>query len=489
MKNVYIPPSEELVNYENTPEYTYAVKKLVQEAATLPENIKNRKIWMINSTEHGGGVAEMLPKMVCLLRELGLDTEWLVMESDDIDFFKITKKIHNMVHSHPEEEITPDEIAVYEHTARENARLLMKMVNPGDIVIIHDPQPLGIPLFMDKSDIFFIWRCHIGTEVINEFTKHVWDVLKKYSPPYRHAVFSAPEYIPDFFAGRSSVIYPAIDPVSHKNRPLLAHKLTGILCNSRLATEHHPVLTPRFEHPALRLQKDGYFLPADLPEDTGLIYRPIVSQISRWDKLKGFIPVLKAFIEIKSNPDKYSSGKDRRHQKRLEIVRLVLAGPSPDSVADDPEAEMVLEEIIEIYKNLPENIQNDIAIIRLPMNSRKENMLMVNAIQRCSTLILQNSFQEGFGLTVTEAMWKGITVIGSPATGIRQQIRSGIDGVLLKNPEDTTELADNINELLADSLRRIRLGENARRRVYDDFLVFSQLSKWINLLGTKILPP
>ncbi|MBW3671460.1 MAG: glycosyltransferase [Acidobacteria bacterium] len=469
-----------LTDYEAYPHLATATLDLRTEAAELVPHLKGRTIWMVNSTAQGGGVAEMLPKVVSLLREVGADVRWLVIEAHDEEFFTLTKRIHNLIHGVGEPLEDSSWREVYEKVSRENAASIAPLLSPGDILLIHDPQPLGTgAMLLAEHDLIGIWRCHIGLDQRNAATDSAWNFLKPWLAPFRASVFSAPEYIPDFLAHISSIIHPAIDPLSHKNRDLTPHKLQGILCNASLAIEHEPVLTPPYEHLAKRLGPEGEWLLANEPEDIGLLSRPIVTQISRWDRLKGFVPLLEAFVKLKMKKD---GNGNPLHQRRREISRLVLAGPDPASVADDPEGLDVVRELADRYMKLDPRLQKDIALISLPMESRRENALMVNALQLCASVVVQNSIQEGFGLTVTEAMWKRRVVVGSRACGIRQQIREGIDGRLVESPTDTDHIADVLDSVLADPYHRDYLASHAERRVHEEFLVFSQLRKWLRLL-------
>jgi trehalose synthase len=293
-------------------------------------------------------------------------------------------------------------------------------------------------------------------------------------------VFSAPEYIPDYLAGRSTVIHPGIDPLSHKNRDLYPHKLTGVLCNSMLAVEHSPVLTPPFAHSAKRLHPDGKWGDPREPEEIGLLYRPIALQVSRWDRLKGFAPLIEAFVELKTGD--FRAGGDERHRHRLDLVRLVLAGPDPDFIADDPEAREVLAELSATYRRLDVSLQQEIVLLKLPMSSRKENALMVNGLQRCATVVVQNSIREGFGLTIAEAMWKRAPVLASSSCGARQQLVDGLEGRLVEDPANPKCVAPVLNEMLDEHFRRELWSRNAQRRVYNEFLVFTQLWNWLRAL-------
>jgi trehalose synthase len=332
-----------------------------------------------------------------------------------------------------------------------------------------------------------VWRCHIGLDESNVCTRAAWGFLAPYLEPYDHAVFSAPEYIPERLAGRATVISPGIDPLAPKNRELSLHETVGILCRGALIPCPGPTVGGPYDALAQRALPDGRFAPVSAGENIGLLSRPILTQISRWDRLKGFLPLMRAFAALKQSVYATDGSTDPLQRRRLDLVRLVLAGPDPAGVSDDPEAAGVLDELRAAYAGLHAAVQDDIALIVLPMHSAEENALMVNALQRASTIVVQNSLREGFGLTIAEAMWKRIPVLSnSRACGPRQQVRDGVDGRLIRNPEDEEELRGAIHDMLAapDDLRR--MGRAAQRRVHDGFLVLTQLRKWGELLGTAV---
>ena len=463
-----------------------AVRSLRTEARALVPHLEGRTVWMVNSTARGGGVAEMMPRMITIFRELGVDVKWAVIGSDKPDFFTLTKRLHNLIHGSGDPGLGAAEREVYAAVSRENADALRPLVRPGDLLVVHDPQPLGSGAILRRElDVRSVFRCHIGLDQSTPQTRAAWEFLKPHADVYDHAVFTAPEYIPDFLAGRAGIIRPAIDPLGHKNRDLLVPRLVGILCNAGLVAEQHPVVPARYAEMATRLAPDGSFAPAHDNGGVGLLFRPIVTQISRWDRLKGFKPLLDGFIRLKERAGSAAAGSP--HRRRLELVRLVLAGPDPAAVADDPEAQEVLQELTAAYTALPPALQADVALISLPMAVRRENELIVNALQRCSSVVVQNSLQEGFGLTVTEAMWKRAPVLGSRACGIRQQIRDGVDGRLIQHPEAPEEIAARLDALLEDVAGRIQLGQNAQRRVNDEFLVFTQVRNWLATLADRVL--
>jgi trehalose synthase len=439
---------------------------------------------MLNSTSTGGGVAEMLPAHIALLCDLGLDVRWAVMRTEVSEFFTLTKRLHNLIHGERAAHPGQADRTIYDAVTQQNADQLAQHIKADDILVVHDPQPLGVgALLINRLGLRAIWRCHIGLDESSEHARAAWDFLAPYTEPYQHVVFSAADYVPGFLRERASVVHPTIDPLGHKNRVLSLHKLVGILCDAALAVSHWPLLDPPFPSVARRLQDDGSFHDATLPDDIGLLARPIITQVSRWDRLKGFAPLLAGFERLKQN----HAGRpirDDRHRRRLGIVRLVLAGPDPEGVTDDPEGLSVMNELREQYLRLAPDIRKDVALVTLPMQSVKQNALMVNALQRSSDIVVQNSLREGFGLTVSEAMWKRIPVLASArACGIRLQVRDGVEGRLAPDPEDPESLAALMHDMLSDPGRLEHWGRNAQRRVHNEFLIFSELRRWLQLFA------
>ena len=484
---VEIPPRPSLGDYEGIAHLAPAVDALRSHAAPVVSALEGRTVWMVNSTALGGGVAEMLPTMVTLLNELGIRTKWFVLETDREPFFKLTKGIHNLIHGagDPSLVVGDEARSVYEAVNAENAATLAEQMADDDVLVVHDPQPMGLARELEvRRELRTIWRCHIGLDETNAATRAAWDFLTPYAGSYQRSVFSADEYIPDMFRDRARLIYPAIDPLSQKNRELHLHSVVGIMANAALAVPPGPVVQPPFPHIAQRLQADGRWAPAVLPADIGLLIRPIVTQISRWDRLKGWLPLMEGFVQMKERY--FSSHKDRPaiERRRLGQTRLVMAGPDPASIQDDPEGLEVIEELRAAYMALDDEMKHDIAMIALPMHEPDENALMVNALQRASTVIVQNSLREGFGLTVTEAMWKRIPVLSNRrAVGPRQQITHACDGWLIDDPEDTRQIADALDYLLNDRGERRVLARTAQRRAHQQFMIFSQLEDWLDLLG------
>lgn len=468
-----------------------SVAELRAQAAVLTPAFAGRTLWMVSSTARGGGVAEMMPSAIAMLRELGVATRWLVIDADEPEFFQLTKRLHNLIHGAEAAYPSVVDRALYDTVSARLASELLPLVADGDVLVVHDPQPLGVGARVRAARrVTALWRCHIGLDDDLPPTRAAWDFLAPDLAAYDRAVFTAAEYVPRQLGGSASIIHPGLDPLTHKNRELGLHKLVGILVDAKLVPQSGPTMMPPFEHPALRVQGDGTLRHALVPEDIGLLYRPIVLQVSRWDRLKGWRPLLDGFVRLKRELAHRGTGHVGRARCTLEQARLVLAGPDPGSIRDDPEATRVFEDLSRAYGALEPERQADVALLALPMASVKENALIVNALQRCATLVVQNSLREGFGLTVTEAMWKRCAVLAAPACGVRQQIRHGVDGHLLSNAEDPGEIADALELLLTRPLVREQYGRAAQLRVQDEFLVFTEVRRWLEVLaevarGTK----
>ncbi|HUG39190.1 MAG TPA: glycosyltransferase [Longimicrobiales bacterium] len=482
---VEIPPRPGLTAYEEVAHLAPAAERLRTRAAEVAPRLAGRTVWMVNSAAQGGGVAEMLPTLVTLLNELGIATRWFVMASDEPAFFRLTKRIHNLIHGvgDPVLDDTADR-DLYERVNALNAAALAPRLKDGDILVVHDPQPMAMAGMLRASRaVTAIWRCHIGLDESNDATRSAWSFLAPYAAHYDRAVFSAREYVPAMLRDRTRLIYPAIDPLSAKNQELHLHSVVGILANAALAVAPGPVVQPAFPHIAQRLQSDGSWSAAVLPADIGLLIRPVITQISRWDRLKGWLPLLAGFAALKERVYTDRNERPAVEHRRLRHVRLVLAGPDPASIQDDPEGLEVIEELRRAYVALDDEIKEDVAVLALPMEDLRHNALMVNALQRTATVLVQNSLREGFGLTVTEAMWKRIPVLSnSRAVGPRQQITHGRDGWLIEDPESPAQLADALDFLLNSREQRRMLAQTAQRRAHDRFLVLSQLRDWLDLL-------
>jgi len=373
----------------------------------LARDLKGKSIKMVNSTAVGGGVAEILNRLVPLLAELEVPTHWDVITGGN-DFFEVTKAFHNALHGSSYEltKAAQEIFLMYNEQNRERLQFGEEMV------VIHDPQPVGLIRSRDKTRASWVWRCHID---LSNPDAHVWDFLRPFVERYDAAIFSSQSFarqlpIPQY------LFYPCIDPLSEKNKEL----------------------------PDAVVQK--------ICDDFGIDRsRPIVTQVSRFDRLKDPVGVVHAYKLAKKYVD----------------CQLVLAG---GGASDDPEGAVVLQEVKRAAGD-----DRDIIILDLPPWCALE----INAIQRASTIVVQKSLKEGFGLTVTEALWKGKPTIAGAVGGIPNQIIHKLTGVLVHSVEGC---AYQIRYLLTHPDFAKRIGASGHEHVKENFLMTTNVKRWLLLI-------
>ena len=464
MEKVYVPArSTEALASVVSPERLSALLDIG--GARVRGALDGRGIVNVSSTAVGGGVAEMLHVMLPYTRDAGIDSSWFVLEGDD-RFFEITKRLHHRIHGSPGDggPLGPAEAEHLAAIGSQNADQLEASVVPGDVVILHDPQPAATAAIVASWGTGVVWRCHIGTEHSNEYTEQAWAFLRPFLEPYVDAyVFTRREYAPDWVpAELLHVIHPAIDPLSPKNRPMDDDVARDVLryvglIDGGLST--HVTFTRSDGAPG-RLMHYADIVRNGPPPSPNT---PLVVQVSRWDPLKDMSGVMHGFV------DAVLDGLD---------AHLVLAGPVVTSIADDPEAAQVLNQVRIEWMDLPHAARNRVQLVCLPMTDSDENGLIVNALQRHATVVVQKSLEEGFGLTVAEAMFKGKAVVASGIGGIRDQITHGVDGLLVDDPIDLVDFGASVTRLLRDPALRDSLGAEARKKVVDKFLPDTSLTHW-----------
>ncbi len=432
----------------------------------------DRVIWHINSTKSGGGVAEMLQTLLGYERGAGLDARWLVIEGEP-EFFTLTKRLHHRLHGEDGDggPLGDAEHRAYVRVAKRNAEQVLKHVRPRDIVILHDPQTIGLAEALLLSGATVIWRCHIGRDTMNPALKEAWGFLKPYLMHAHAYVFSRPAYVPHWLGLQSVfIIPPAIDAFSVKNEPMSRSSCRTILRHIGLL-KGLPNESPNGRLNFKRLDgSDGRVTRRAEIYQTAPVagWRvPLVVQVSRWDPLKDMAGVMRGFAD---------------HLKQLRGAHLALVGPDVSGVTDDPEGAVVLQECVDQWRALPDGVRDRIHLVCLPMDDGEENAVMVNAIQRHATIVVQKSLHEGFGLTVTEAMWKGRPIVASAVGGIQDQITDGVHGVLLDAPTDLGAFGESLALLLERHQLARRLARNARRRAASRFLGPRQLTQHVDLL-------
>lgn len=372
----------------------------------IAKQLRGRRVKMVNSTSVGGGVAEILSRLVPLLGELGVPTRWEVI-TGGTEFFAVTKAFHNALHGAPYEG-RDGWFDIFLATNEENRR---RMQFDEDLIVIHDPQPIALIEARDSAKGRWIWRCHID---LSHPSPEVWEFLHPFVERFDASVFSSPAFtqglnIPQY------LVFPTIDPLAEKNRELEPEFIRSVL--ERFSID------PK---------------------------RPILTQISRFDRLKDPVGVIRAYQIVRKHMD----------------CQLVLAG---GGAADDPEGSVVLHEVKEAANGDP-----DIHILDLPPWSHLE----INALQRASTIVIQKSLREGFGLTVSEALWKMKPVIASAVGGIPSQVLHKLTGMLVHSVEGA---AYQIRFLLSNPDFARKLGENGREHVKENFLITHNLKRYMLL--------
>lgn len=377
----------------------------IEELFLLARHLRGTAVQNINSTAVGGGVAEILSRIVPLLKQLGVDASWDVIKGDE-RFFVITKKFHNALHGVPVD-ISSGELDLFVEVNRRNAAEM----HFADIVFVHDPQPIALVTERPARGRYWIWRCHID---FSQPERRIWQFLEQYVRQYDAAVFSAPAFGRPLPV-RQVLISPSIDPLSDKNRDLSKREVDEVF--ERFGIDRS---------------------------------RPVVTQVSRFDFLKDPIGVIKAF----------------RIARRRVDCQLVLAG---GGATDDPEGPALMQQVREEAEK-----DKDIHVIFLPPSSDIE----INALQRGSTVVLQKSLREGFGLTVAEALWKSRPVIAGAVGGIQLQIAHKYSGILTHSIEGTAQW---IKHLINEPEYARRLGENGREHIKNNFLITRHIKDYLLL--------
>lgn len=344
-------------------------------------------------------------------------------------------------------------------------------MRPGDVVLLHDPQTAGLIPAVADAGALAVWRCHIAHDETNSETERGWSFLAPYLGKAHAFVFSRRSYVPSFCDnGRSAVIAPAIDPFSTKNRPMPPESIEEILCGAGMVSRGGNGARPKYfsakEQKHRKIVRAVTLVTADSPPSPHV---PLVVQVSRWDALKDPVGVIAGFANL------INAGHPTG-------AHLILAGPEVRAVADDPEGATVLRQVLDAWQSLSDGVRHRIHLALLPMEDLEENAAIVNAIQRHATVVVQKSLQEGFGLTVTEAMWKGRPVVASAVGGIRDQIVDGVHGLLLRDPTDVGGFSRILATLLENPEKGKDLGEKAHLRVREEFLGIRSLSQYAELL-------
>ncbi len=373
--------------------------------------LRGIKMVHVNSTRTGGGVAEILERLVPLMNELGIDAQWEVVQGD-AEFYACTKNFHNALQGNPVES-SESQLRTFESVNKENAAKLRPILEGADIVFIHDPQPAPLCSFLPKRNGKWIWRCHID---VSKPHRPVWKYLRPFIEHYDASIWSLATFAQPL-GHPQYLIAPSIDPLSEKNLELEDSEISATAARFGIDCK-----------------------------------RPVIVQVSRFDRFKDPLGVIKAY-------------KLAKHH--VPSLQLVLAG---GGAADDPEGDAVLSEVRSAAGG-----DQDIHVILLPSDAHRT----INALQRLADVAIQKSLKEGFGLTVTESMWKHKPVLGGATGGIRLQVIDHHTGFLVNTPEGA---ALRLRYLLDNRDKLREMGQKAHRFVRDNFLLTRHLREYLTIM-------
>ena len=434
--------------------------------ALFPERV----ILNVNSTARGGGVAEILHSLIAYGRSAGVDVRWAVIGAE-ADFYRVTKRIHNNLHGYPGDggPLGDHEREIYEAAMAGTAEQIAEIVGPRDIVLLHDPQTAGLVPLLGGTGAHVIWRSHIGLDLPNDVARRAWAFLLPYVEPAETYVFSRREFVWEGLDGeRVEIVRPSIDPFSAKNQEISRADAMAILHVAGLLAEHgdgSPVFCRTDGTEGHVSRHAQVYEENPLPADA-----PVLTQVSRWDRLKDPLGVMEAFLA---------------HVVPHSDAHLVIAGPETAAVTDDPEGAHVIRLAADRWQSLAPEARSRVHLALIPMADAEENVAILNALQRWSTVVAQKSLAEGFGLTVAEAMWKARPVVASRVGGIQDQIVDGESGMLVE-PRDLPGFGGAVLGLLHDPERAGRMGTAAQERIRHEFLGDRHLEEYVDVFERVI---
>ncbi|HEY7250040.1 MAG TPA: glycosyltransferase [Methylomirabilota bacterium] len=435
----------------------------------------NRTVWNINSTARGGGVAELLRTTLPYWRGSAIGARWLVLQGSPA-FFRLTKRLHNMLHGDGGlARFGLAERTFFERVARVIGAEASGVVRAGDIVLLHDPQTAGLIPLLRSAGAVVIWRCHVGADAPSPAAEAAWDFLLPYVADADACVFTRRAFVPPGLDPRRvSVFAPAIDPCSPKNQALPPATAQAILAHCGLVPSHRNGSSLSDRSVPLTwggeavVQRRCRVMREARPR--GADRGRLVVALSRWDHLKDPIGIMQAFAEHVDDPR----------------ARLIVAGPATVAVPDDPEGPAYLRAVRAAWAALPGRQRRRIDVAVLPMVDLDENALMVNALQSRAAVIVKKSVQEGFGLGVTEALWKARPVVATRVGGQQDQIQHRRTGLLVDDPHDLAGFGAAVNELLETPREDLEFGAAGRNEVREHYLADTHLVHWMGVLRRAI---
>ncbi|MER8536397.1 glycosyltransferase [Mesorhizobium sp. M1005] len=433
-------------------DYDELLDELFRSSSAIREKIGRRCIWHISSTAFGGGVAEMLPHHICLLRELGFDVRWLIFKPKEEQFFQFTKGLHNSLHDATVAGLN-DLLPHYLEASKQGAAQLERIIRPDGFLVIHDPQPLGAAAkFLESHPHPAIWRCHIGYPKRTPTVDEIWRFLGEYLRKFQRIVLSAKEYA--FDTGLPiDIIQPSISPFSSKNR--------------------------NYEGPARQTLENSFSFNSQEFEPTPSLQDILGSRyflhVSRWDGLKGIDRIIAAFDRF------VKMALDEAYD-----IRLVVAGPDPLDVADDPEGREYFDKCVVLCSQLPKEVRRRVYLACISMKDHDANAEIVGRLQQNAHGVFALSREEGFGLTATEALFRGKPVVVSSAFGLKRQVVNGLNGVVLDEPDIEDKAAEMMHHLATSYSDFEEMARTARQNCLRSSTQISQIPKWYDSIQSAL---
>ena len=417
-------------------------------------------------------MAELLRSCLGYLVDDGIDVRWLVLEAES-DYFALTKRIHARLHGELGDggPLGEAERSAVERVASSNLDVARARIAPGDVVVVHDPQPAAMIPGLEAIGASVIWTSHVGVDAPNDVVRSAWSFLMPYVVAAGAATFTRRAYVWDGLdPDRVALIPPCIDAFALKNVDIERDRADAVLEAARVLGSGGATPHPVFQRDDGTSFSVVHHAEIDQGEPVP-VGAPLVVQVSRWDRLKDPVGVLHGFTE---DPD-------------LGGAHLMLAGPAATSVADDPEAPEVLAEVRRARAALRPPHARRVHLASLPTEDLDENAVIVNALQRRADVVVQKSLAEGFGLTVTEAMWKRRPIVASRVGGIQDQIDDGVQGLLV-DPRDLTAFGNAVQAFVEDPEAGDRTGAAAKERVCERYLAPHYLGAYLELIDRLSSP-
>ena len=428
--------------------------------------LKGRAVWCVSATAFSGGIAELISSYAAYARGGGMDIRWEVLDADD-DFFALARRLNDNLNgeldSGPYDDADHER---YEAALEATGASLAARIAPGDMVILHGVHTAGLVEAAQDAGAVVVWRCHVGRDEPNELARRAWNFLTPYVKGADLFVFSRSDFVWDALdRDRALVVTPTLNPLSPKNQQLnpsvvaAVLEVTGIQANGRSSHDARFVRldgTPyRVDHVAQTVQDEP------IPREAKLIV-----QVSHWSRLKDPTGVITIFAE---------------HVAAHTGAHLVIAGPPPEATIDEPNAPAVFAEACARRDALPDEIRRRVHLVCIPADDPEEAAAIVNALQRRAAVVLQKSRGEGFGMTVLEAMWKGVPVVCTRVGGLQEQVVDGVTGFLIE-PGDHPAGGAAILRLLNDLELQQRMGAAAHERVRVHFLLPLGALQWATVV-------